>query len=279
VVYELCVCCVNGTHGAQVGTHGLEGGTGDLVDSSFGDGVRVLPIHPAFRVVALASPPTVDQQWMHPETIGMFDIVHMPTQSVEEVCFPCGVWTRVNLSYLCLTFRLDDMWTLGYAVFSTCTSCSPCSHMHPHLHCPCSPHLAKTWTMLRKLLLRKTLPPRLHCNSACGNSFGSVAAPKALHASKLLQQACPWTAWCQLNHLLMCVRGVLAPVRVALLWHLCHRGEHVPAVGFVSVVVQVLSEMHDAVMEAMMVAFLPPHARATIEKCLKKNGIVSVRCC
>ena len=50
------------------------------------DGVRVLPVSPSFRIIALAVPPSADEQWMHPETIGMFDTLQMPVLSVDEVC-------------------------------------------------------------------------------------------------------------------------------------------------------------------------------------------------
>lgn len=39
---------------------------------------RIYPIHPAFRVLALAAPPTVAKPWLHSGTVSMFSFVTLP---------------------------------------------------------------------------------------------------------------------------------------------------------------------------------------------------------
>ena len=81
----VCEWLMGACFGRQLGEHAAGEGVGDIASTTIGDGVRVLPIHPSFRIVAVAAPPSSDEQWLHPETIGMFDIVQMPTLTVDEV--------------------------------------------------------------------------------------------------------------------------------------------------------------------------------------------------
>jgi hypothetical protein len=46
----------------------------------------VRPVHPDFRVVALASPPTSERRWLHPEVLSMFSFHTLSTPTVDEVC-------------------------------------------------------------------------------------------------------------------------------------------------------------------------------------------------
>ncbi len=48
-----------------------------LVRSSDGSPNTVVA-HPAFRIIALSTPPSVAQSWLHPDLIGCFDFVSTP---------------------------------------------------------------------------------------------------------------------------------------------------------------------------------------------------------
>jgi hypothetical protein len=45
---------------------------------------KILPVHPSFRIIALATPPNMKNQWLTSEVISMFHFHVMPTLTLKE---------------------------------------------------------------------------------------------------------------------------------------------------------------------------------------------------
>lgn len=69
---------------------------------------RVLPIHPAFRVVALAAEPSAREPWLAPETLAMFDF-HSAPASLDASEVRVVLWLQLRCP------RRTCSLTLGHA--------------------------------------------------------------------------------------------------------------------------------------------------------------------
>jgi MoxR-like ATPase len=79
---------IDGSRMLRASTYSMLGAGGALPSS---DGAvtqqvgHVLPVHPSFRMIALAAPPNPTHRWLNAETVGMFAYHYLPTLASTEL--------------------------------------------------------------------------------------------------------------------------------------------------------------------------------------------------
>lgn len=101
---------------------------------------RIFPIHPSFRVIALAEPPVAgssSQQWLSPELLTMFFFHSVrPLAKVEEAAVIHGMVCIQSLTLQAMSNSTLYCICLQRNVPNSCLFFSFVFHIHPHSGSP-----------------------------------------------------------------------------------------------------------------------------------------------